>query len=86
MAAYRVAPALPDGSVSGGGGRGAPALPDGGVRGVLVMAAGDKTKPYAGTALYSLAEDSRATRAQEAAAKRGPSVLRTPARSSRLSS
>ena len=65
------------------GGRGAPALPDGGVRGVLVMAAGDKTKPYAGTALYSLAEDSRATRAQEAAAKRGPSVLRTPARRAR---
>ncbi len=42
------------------------ALPDGGVRGVLVKAASDKTKPYAGTALYSLAEDSCATRAQKA--------------------
>ena len=40
--------------------------------GVLVKAAGDKTKPYAGTALYSLAEDSCATRAQKAATKRGP--------------
>ena len=39
--------------------RGAPALPDGGVRGVLVRAAREKTKPYAGTALYSLAEDKR---------------------------
>ena len=31
------------------------------VRGVLVRAAREKTKPYAGTALYSLAEDKRAT-------------------------
>ena len=61
------------------GGRGAPALPDGGVRGVLVKAASDKTKPYAGTALYSLAEDSRTTRAHKAATKRGPPVLRTGA-------
>ena len=52
------------------GGRGAPALPNGGVRGVLVKAAGDKTKPYAGTALYSLAEDKRATNAQESELKR----------------
>ena len=37
------------------------ALPDGGARGVLVRAAREKTKPYAGTALYSLAEDKRAT-------------------------
>ena len=74
----RGAPALPDGGV-----RGAPALPDGGVRGVLVKAAGDKTKPYAGTALYSLAEDRRATSAQEAATKRGPPVLRTHARRAR---
>ena len=57
------------------GGRGAPVLPGGGVRGVLVKAAGDKTKPYAGTALYSLAEDSCATRAQKAATKRGPPVF-----------
>ena len=35
------------------------------VRGVLVRAAREKTKPYAGTALYSLAEDKRATAAQE---------------------
>ena len=35
------------------------------VRGVLVKAARDKAKPYAGTALYSLAEDRRATREQE---------------------
>ncbi len=50
--------------------RGAPALPDGGVRGVLVRAAREKTKPYAGTALYSLAEDKRATREQERELKR----------------
>ena len=41
-----------------------------GVRGVLVRAAREKTKPYAGTALYSLAEDKRATREQEGALKR----------------
>ena len=35
------------------------------VRGVLVKAAREKTKPYAGTALYSLAEDKRATAAQD---------------------
>ena len=52
------------------GGRGAPALPNGGVRGVLVRAAGDKMRPYAGTALYSLAEDRRATSAQESELKR----------------
>jgi len=52
------------------GGRGAPALPNGGVRGVLVRAAGDRGKPYAGTALYSLAEDRRATSAQESELKR----------------
>ena len=40
------------------------------VRGVLVKAARDKTKPYAGTALYSLAEDKRATAAQEGELKR----------------
>ena len=40
------------------------------VRGVLVKAAGDKMKPYAGTALYSLAEDKRATREQEGELKR----------------
>ena len=45
--------------------RGAPALLDGGVHGVFVRAAREKTKPYAGTALYSLAEDKRATAAQE---------------------
>ncbi len=50
--------------------RGAPALPDGGVRGVFVRAAREKTKPYAGTALYSLAEDKRATAAQEGELKR----------------
>ena len=50
--------------------RGAPALPDGGVRGVLVKAACEKTKPYSGTALYSLAEDKRATAAQEGELKR----------------
>ena len=50
--------------------RGAPALPDGGVRGVLVRAAREKTKPYAGTALYSLAEDKRATRERERELKR----------------
>ena len=52
------------------GGRGAPALPNGGVREVLVRAAGDKMRPYAGTALYSLAEDKRATREQEGELKR----------------
>ncbi len=46
------------------------ALPDGGVRGVLVRAACEKAKPYAGTALYSLAEDKRATAAQEGELKR----------------
>ncbi len=46
------------------------ALPDGGVRGVLVRAVREKTKPYAGTALYSLAEDKRATREQEGELKR----------------
>lgn len=40
------------------------------LRGVLVKAARDKTKPYAGTALYSLAEDKRATAVQEGALKR----------------
>ena len=40
------------------------------VRGVLVKAAGEKTKPYAGTALYSLAEDKRATPVQEGELKR----------------
>ena len=40
------------------------------VREVLVKAAGEKGKPYAGTALYSLAEDSRATREQDAQLKR----------------
>ena len=40
------------------------------VRGVLVKAARDKAKPYAGTALYSLAEDNRATAAQEGELKR----------------
>ena len=46
------------------------ALPDGGVRGILVRGAREKTKPYAGTALYSLAEDKRATREQERELKR----------------
>ena len=40
------------------------------VRGVLVRAACEKTKPYSGTALYSLAEDKRATREQEGELKR----------------
>jgi len=40
------------------------------VRGVLVKAAREKTKPYAGTALYSLAEDKRATAAEEGVLKR----------------
>ena len=40
------------------------------VREVLVGAAREKTKPYAGTALYSLAEDKRATAAQEGELKR----------------
>ena len=40
------------------------------VRGVLVRAAREKTKPYVGTALYSLAEDKRATREQERELKR----------------
>ena len=35
------------------------------VREVFVKAAREKTKPYAGTALYSLAEDARATLAQD---------------------
>ena len=46
------------------------ALPDGGVRGVLVRAAREKTKTYAGPALYSLAEDKRAPAAQEGELKR----------------
>ena len=33
---------------------------------VRVKAVGEKSKPYAGTALYSLAEDSRKTRARKA--------------------
>ena len=41
-----------------------------GGRGALVRAAREKTKPYAGTALYSLAEDKRATAAQEGELKR----------------
>ena len=40
------------------------------VREVLVRAAREKTKPYAGTALYSLAEDKRATPVQEGELKR----------------
>ena len=40
------------------------------VREVFVKAARDKAKPYAGTALYSLAEDKRATAAQEGELKR----------------
>ena len=40
------------------------------VREVFVRAAREKTKPYAGTALYSLAEDKRATAAQEGELKR----------------
>ena len=40
------------------------------VREVFVKAAREKTKPYAGTALYSLAEDKRATAAQERELKR----------------
>ncbi len=40
------------------------------IREVLVKAAGEKWKPYAGTALYSLAEDRRATREQESELKR----------------
>ena len=40
------------------------------VRGVFVKAARERTKPYAGTALYSLAEDKRATAAQEGELKR----------------
>ena len=39
------------------------------VRGVFVKAACEKTKPYAGTALYSLAEDKRASAAQEGVLK-----------------
>ena len=39
-------------------------------REVLVGAAREKTKPYAGTALYSLAEDKRASAAQEGELKR----------------
>ena len=60
------------------GGREAPALPNGGVRGVLVRAAGDKMRPYAGTALYSLAEDRRATSAQESELKRQTVALCNP--------
>lgn len=40
------------------------------VRDVLVRAAREKTKPYAGTALYTLAEDKRASAAQEGELKR----------------
>ena len=40
------------------------------VRGVFVRAARDKTKPYAGTALYSLADDKSATAAQEGELRR----------------
>ena len=40
------------------------------VREVFVRAAREKTKPYAGTALYSLAEDMRATATQEGELKR----------------
>jgi len=40
------------------------------VRAVFVKAAHEKIKPYAGTALYSLAEDRRATPAQKAELKR----------------
>ena len=40
------------------------------VREVFVRAAGDRGKPYAGTALYSLAEDKRATREKEGELKR----------------
>ena len=40
------------------------------MRGVLVKTACEKTKPYAGTALYSLAEDKRATAVQEGELKR----------------
>ncbi len=40
------------------------------VREVFVRAAGEKGKPYAGTALYSLAEDRRATSAQDAELRR----------------
>jgi len=40
------------------------------VREVFVKAAREKTKPYAGTALYSLAEDKRATAAEEGVLKR----------------
>ena len=47
------------GDATRGGALGDRALPDGGVRGVLVRAAREKTKTYAGTALYSLAEDKR---------------------------
>ena len=48
------------------------------VRGVLVKAARDKTKPYAGTALYSLTEDKRATAAQEGVLKRLTLALCNP--------
>ena len=40
------------------------------VRGVFVKAAREKTKPYAGTALYSLADDKSATAAQEGELRR----------------
>ena len=40
------------------------------VRELFVRAAGDARRPYAGTALYSLAEDRRATREQEAELRR----------------
>ena len=40
------------------------------VRGVLAKVSGEKGKPYSGTALYSLAEDRRATPSQAAELKR----------------
>ena len=49
------------------------------VRAVLVKAAKRTKQPYAGTALYSLAEDSRATPAQETELKRLTLALCKPA-------
>ena len=48
------------------------------VREVLVRAAREKTKPYAGTALYSLAKDMRASAAQEGELKRLTLALCNP--------
>lgn len=48
------------------------------VREVLVRAAREKAKPYAGTALYSLAEDKRASAAQEGELKRLTLALCNP--------